>query len=557
MLKTYLALSTLFFAALFLLCYLWPPALWLMILVLPLFFLGLYDTLQKHHSLLRNFPLIGRGRWIMEALRPFFRQYFAESDTDGTPINRMFRNVVYQRAKGVPDAVPYGTRVDVNHSGYEWIGHSLSAITGQEVDELRVTIGGPDCRQPYSASILNISAMSFGALSRNAILALNRGANMGNFYHNTGEGGISPYHLEEGGDLVWQIGTGYFGCRTNEGNFDADKFREKAQLDTVKMIEIKLSQGAKPGHGGILPAGKNTEEIARIREVPAGVQVDSPPTHRAFNNPRGLMEFIAQLRELSSGKPIGFKLALGRESEFIALCKAMVSTGTTPDFITVDGGEGGTGAAPLEYTNSVGMPLREALAFVENCLIGFGLRERVKLIASGKVFTGFHLLKHLALGADLCNSARGMMLALGCVQSLTCHSDHCPTGVATQNPKLYKGLVVTDKAARVAQFHEKTLMATADLLGSTGLRHTRLLNRTHLHRRVSQFEIRRYDQIFPYVPAGSLLRPEHAPERYSAYLKEASPDSFQPNQEVTQIENSESNASDRKTEDQTIGAHMP
>ena len=543
MLKTYLTLSALFFAALFLLCYLWPPALWLMGLALPLFFVGLYDALQKRHSLWRNFPLIGRGRWVMEALRPFFRQYFAESDTDGTPISRMFRNVVYQRAKGVSDAVPYGTRVDVNRSGYEWIGHSLTALTGEQVDELRVTIGGPDCRQPYSASILNISAMSFGALSHNALLALNRGARLGGFYHNTGEGGISPYHLEEGGDLVWQIGTGYFGCRTSEGDFDADKFRDKARLDNVKMIEIKLSQGAKPGHGGILPACKNTEEIARIREVPVGVQVDSPPTHHAFDSPRGLMEFVGQLRELSGGKPIGFKLALGRESEFIAICKAMVATGITPDFITVDGGEGGTGAAPLEYTNSVGMPLREALALVENCLIGFDLRDRVKLIASGKIFTGFHLLKHLALGADLCNSARGMMLALGCVQSLTCHSDHCPTGVATQNPKLYKGLVVTDKAARVAQFHEKTLVATADLLGSAGLKHPRLLNRTHLHRRVSQFEIRRYDQIFPYVHPGSLLSPEQAPERYRCYLDEASPDAFQPNR------------SEFNTENQALGEH--
>ncbi|MEX2489612.1 MAG: glutamate synthase-related protein [Pseudomonadales bacterium] len=555
MLKTYLAWSTLFFAALSLLCYLWPPALWLMILALPLFLIGLYDTLQKRHSLWRNFPLIGRGRWVMEDLRPFFRQYFAESDTNGTPINRMFRSVVYQRAKGDSDTVPFGTRMDVNRSGYEWIGHSLSAITAQEVEELRVTIGGPDCRQPYRASILNISAMSFGALSRNAILALNRGAKSGNFYHNTGEGGISPYHLEDGADLVWQIGTGYFGCRNNEGNFDPEKFREKARLDTVKMIEIKLSQGAKPGHGGILPACKNTEEIARIREVPAGSEVDSPPTHRAFDSPRGLMEFIVQLRELSGGKPIGFKLALGRESEFVAICKAMVATGTTPDFITVDGGEGGTGAAPLEYANSVGMPLREALAFVENCLIGFNLRERVKLIASGKIFTGFHLIKHLALGADLCNSARGMMLALGCVQSLTCNTNRCPTGVTTQNPRLYKGLVVTDKAVRVAQFHGKTLQATAELLGSTGYKHPHLLNRTHLHRRVNQFEIRRYDQIFPYVPAGSLLDFDQAPEHYRHYLEEASPETFQPQQEVTRVEKAEPGPSERETENQPIGAN--
>lgn len=527
--KGLLPLALVVFAAL-----LWPIFLWLLLILVPLWGLGVYDRLQTGHSLRRNFPIIARGRWCLEWLRPYFRQYFAESDTDGTPINRMFRSVVYQRAKGASDSVPFGTRVDVNRSGYEWIGHSLMAITAGEVDPLRVIVGGPQCRQPYDASVLNISAMSFGALSQNAILALNRGAKAGGFYHNTGEGGISPYHLEPGGDLVWQIGTGYFGCRDARGHFDPEAFRDKSGWSAVKMIELKLSQGAKPGHGGILPADKNSNEIARIRAVEPGTQVDSPPRHSAFGTPIEMMQFIQQLRELSGGKPVGFKLALGRESEFVALCKAMVETGIAPDFITVDGGEGGTGAAPLEYTNSVGMPLREALAFVENCLIGFDLRKDIRLIASGKILTGFHLIKHLALGADICNSARGMMLALGCVQSLTCNSNRCPTGVATQDPMLYRGLVVKDKATRVAQFHAKTLAATADLLGSTGMSHSRLLNRTHVHRRISQAGVKRYDQIFPYIPRGSLCS-DDPPEDFRVYMKEAVATSFEPCCQVTEM----------------------
>jgi len=434
----------------------WPGAWWLLAPLLPLVAVGLLDMVQKRHSIRRNFPLIGRGRWMMESLRPYIRQYLIESDTDGAPISRMYRSIVYQRAKTAMDSVPFGTRVDTYRDGYEWIGHSMGAIDADDVGDLRVTVGGPDCTQPYNASIFNISAMSYGALSPNAILAMNLGAKEGGFAQNTGEGSISEFHLEHGGDLIWQIGTAYFGCRTSDGRFCADTFRERAALDSVKMIEIKLSQGAKPGHGGILPAEKNTPTIARARDVPPGTQVNSPPRHSAFDSPRGLMEFIQQLRELSGGKPIGFKLAIGRESEFMAICKAMVATGITPDFITVDGSEGGTGAAPLEYTNSVGMPLRDALALVDNCLIGFGIRARIKVIASGKVFTGFHLVKHLALGADLCNSARGMMLATGCVHSLTCNSNHCPSGVATQNPSLYQAVVVSDKAPRVTRYHHGT-----------------------------------------------------------------------------------------------------
>jgi glutamate synthase domain-containing protein 2 len=369
--------------------------------------------------------------------------------------------------------------------------------------------------------------MSFGALSPHAVLALNLGARRGGFAHNTGEGGISPYHLEHGGDLVWQIGTGYFGCRDRQGRFSPERFAEQARLDVVKMVEIKLSQGAKPGHGGILPATKNTPEIARIRGVEPHTRVVSPALHSAFSTPLELMEFIARLRELSGGKPVGIKLSIGRESEFLSLCKAMVESGIHPDFITVDGGEGGTGAAPLEYTNSIGMPLREALALVVNCLIGFGLRDQVKVIASGKIFTGFHLVKHLALGADLCNSARGMMFALGCVHSLSCNSNRCPTGVTTQDPRLYRGLVVEEKARRVARYHAGTVRATAEIIASAGLRHPRELNRSHIHRRVSQREVRRYDEIYPYIPEGSLLG-ESIPAAMRLAMAEADARSFAP-----------------------------
>jgi glutamate synthase domain-containing protein 2 len=513
----------------------WPPILWALLICLPMMIVGLYDMLQSHHAIRRNFPLFGRGRWLMEGLRPYIRQYLLESDTDGTPISRMFRDIVYQRAKGARDTVPFGTRIDTYRTGYEWMGHSLSAIDVKSFDaDLRVMIGGPDCSQPYSSSILNISAMSFGALSQNAILALNQGAQLGGFSHNTGEGGISSHHLKHGGDLVWQIGTGYFGCRDKQGDFSAQEFSHRANLDVVRMIEIKLSQGAKPGHGGILPAEKNTAEIAAIRGVEVGTQVNSPPAHSTFDSPLGLVKFIDQLRSLSNGKPVGFKLCIGRQSEFVAICKAMIETNIYPDFITVDGGEGGTGAAPLEYTNSIGMPLREAVAFVDDCLTGFGIRQHIRIIASGKILSGFHLVKILALGADICNSARGMMLALGCVHSLSCNSNKCPTGVATQNPKLYRGLVVSDKSQRVAQFHEKTVHASAEIIASAGMCHTTELNRTNIYRRTSQNCIQRYDQIFPYIESGSLLSDE-IPKAFKLYMEEASSESFQPQQYLTRI----------------------
>lgn len=509
---------------------------WLTACVLLVWLVAIHDAFQSQHSIMRNFPFVGRARWLIEALRPFIQQYVLETETSGTPINRMFRTIVYQRAKNNRDSVPFGTQIDTYRDGYEFIGHSLSALDIKEMDhDPRVKIGGPACRQPYKASLLNVSAMSFGALSRNAIKALNKGAKLGQFYHNTGEGGLTPYHLENGGDIVWQIGTGYFGCRTKDGKFDPDLFKQSASHPQVKMIEIKLSQGAKPGHGGILPADKNSAEIARIRLVEPGTEVISPPTHNAFSNPIELIKFVDQLRRLTDGKPIGFKLALGRKSEFIAICKAMVEAGITPDFITVDGGEGGTGAAPLEYSNSIGFPLREALAFVDDCLVGFGLRQHIKIIASGKIITAFHLTKNLALGADLCNSARGMMLALGCVQSLSCNTNRCPTGVATQDPKLEKGLVVTDKAQRVYQFHRKTILAMVDILSSTGHATPSALNRTHIFRRVDQQTVKRYDEIFPLTRPGSFLA-EPYPDNYALHIKEASATTFKPINLLAEIE---------------------
>ncbi len=515
----------------------WPLFWWLTLILVPLLFMAVVDASQTKQTIRRNFPLLGRGRYYVEAIRPFIRQYLMESDIDGAPINRMFRSVVYQRAKGERDSVPFGTKVDVYRDGYEWISHSMAAKDLHHLDtNFRVLVGGSDCRQPYSASIFNISAMSFGALSSNAIEALNKGAQQAGCYHNTGEGSISPYHEKHDGDLVWQIGTSYFGCRDDNGNFNPLMFQQKATQARVKMIEIKLSQGAKPGHGGILPADKNTDEIAAIRHVSAHTQVDSPPAHTAFSTPKELLEFVQQLRDLSDGKPVGFKLCVGRRSEFASICKAMLITGIKPDFITVDGGEGGTGAAPLEYSNSIGMPLRDGLAFVCDMLTGFGLKQEIKVIASGKIISAFHLVKNLALGADICNSARGNMMALGCVQSLICNTNECPTGVATQDQRLSKGLVVKDKAQRVYKFHHETVKATADIIASAGLSHTQQLNRGYIFRRVDQADIRRYDEIYPYLEANCLTDEAHIPKRYIQTMAEASPDTFVPDYDLSWVD---------------------
>ena len=434
--------------------------------IILLMIVGWYNTIQKKHTILRNFPVLGYFRYLFESISPEIQQYFIERSTDGKPFSRNQRSLVYQRAKNIDSSTPFGTQLDLNHNNYEGIKHSIfPAKVNEELP--RVIVGGPDCRQPYSASLFNVSAMSFGSLSENAVRALNIGAKKGNFYQNTGEGGLTEYHLQ-GGDIVWQIGTGYFGCRNSEGNFDAEKFAEKANFSSVKMIEIKLSQGAKPGHGGVLPAAKNTEQIARIRGVIPHTMILSPPNHSAFSDARGLVHFIKLLRELSNGKPIGFKLCIGNTAEFEAICHEMISEDCYPDFITVDGAEGGTGAAPLEFSDGVGMPFEPALIFVNKTLVDLNIRSKIRVIGSGKIISGYSILHAIALGADMCNSARGFMFSLGCIQALRCHNNQCPTGVATQDKMLMKGLVVTDKSERVYHFHKNTLHAANELLAAAG-----------------------------------------------------------------------------------------
>ncbi len=483
---------------------LWPAGLWSLVVVAPLAGLGLYDALQKKHTILRTFPILGHGRFLFEMVRPEIQQYFIESNIDAHPIEREFRAVVYQRAKGELETKPFGTERDVYKVGYEWAAHSLRSAAAPP-DELRVRVGSSQCAKPCDASLLNISAMSFGALSSAAIRALNEGAAMGGFLHNTGEGGVSDHHLAGGGALVWQIGTGYFGCRRPDGSFDPERFAQTASLEQVAMVEVKLSQGAKPSHGGVLPACKVTREIARIRGVEPGRTVISPARHSAFATPVQLLEFLQQLRELCGGKPVGFKLCIGREIELLALCKAIRETGVTPDFITVDGGEGGTGAAPLEFSNSLGMPARDAWVFARNALVGAGLKDEIRLLASGKILTGFHMLRALALGADACNSARGFMLALGCIQALRCNTDRCPTGVATQNPSLVAGLVVEDKRLRVARFHKETLRSFRELLGAMGVASPGELDPSMIYRRIGDMRVRSYAELYDFLEPGALL----------------------------------------------------
>ena len=482
----------------------WPPVLYALVILVPLFLLGLRDSLQRKRALLRNYPIIGRGRYLLEEFRPEIQQYFVETNIEGKPFSREFRSVVYQRAKGALQTHPFGTQREVYNEGYEWMNHSLAPKHAPD-KEPRVEIGAGRCKQPYMASHLNISAMSYGSLSKNAILALNKGAKAGGFCHNTGEGGVSPHHLSPGGDLTWQIGTGYFGCRTEAGAFSPERFKDRSQLPSVKMIEIKLSQGAKPAHGGILPAAKVTKEVAEIRGVPLGEDVLSPPGHSTFHSPKSLLEFIAQLRELSGGKPVGFKLCVGRRAEFLSICKAMLESDIRPDFITVDGAEGGTGAAPLEFANSVGTPLREGLLFVHNALVGCGLRKDIRVIASGKIVTGFHMIRAMALGADLCNSARAMMFAIGCIQARRCNQNDCPVGVATGNPALGAALDVDDKAERVARYHSETIFAFLELIGAAGLDSPDQIAPEHVYRRVAHNKIQNYPTLFNYLKPGELL----------------------------------------------------
>ena len=502
--RAFLAASAASLACVAGLAWFWAPALWALVVLVPLIARGVADMLQTRQAIRRNFPLVGHGRYLLEQLRPEINQYFVESNSDGKPFSRNDRSVVYQRAKGELDSLPFGTQRDVYAPGYEWINHSLAPVH-PDPGVGRVLVGGPGCTQPYSASLFNVSAMSYGSLSRNAVLALNGGARIGGFAHNTGEGGLSPWHLEPGGDLIWQIGTGYFSCRTKDGRFSLDEFTGRATLPNVKMIEIKLSQGAKPGHGGILPAAKLTPEIVAIRGVVPGQDVISPPAHTAFSTPAGLLAFVNLLREASGGKPVGFKLCVGKRHEFLGVVKAMIETGIYPDFITVDGGEGGTGAAPMEFSDSVGTPLNEGLSFVHNTLVGAGVREHIRVIASGKVNTGFQIATKVALGADMCNAARAMMFALGCIQALRCNTNKCPTGIATQDPELMHGLVVGDKAERVARYHKETVKSFLDVLGAAGLDAPRSLKPWYVMKRVGSGDVRSYHELYPDVEPGSLL----------------------------------------------------
>ena len=505
------------------------PLLYLGLLVTPpLLLLGLYDLRQPHHSILRNYPVLGHLRFLLEGAGPELHQYFVESNTNGRPFDRDQRSLIYRRAKDIEGVKPFGTELDVYEPGYGFISHSARPrpMVEDPARNLRVEVGGPHCRQPYSASILNISAMSFGALSANAIRALNTGARMGGFAHNTGEGGFSRYHREPGGDIVWQIGTGYFGCRDKNGGFDPEMFSEQASIDQVKMIELKMSQGAKPGHGGILPAAKVTHEISEARKVPEGQDCFSPPGHSAFDTPLEMVEFIASLRERSGGKPVGFKLCIGDPRELFAICKAMLETEITPDFITVDGGEGGTGAAPQVFSDRMGFPLREGLLLVQNALVGTGLRDKVRLAASGMRMAGYEMASAMALGADWCNVARGFMFSVGCIQSQSCHTNRCPVGVATQDARLQRALVVDEKAPRAYNFHKNTVGGLAEMTAACGLDHPNQFMPLHLYERISTHEVRRFDQIYHFAEPGQLLRGEMA-EYIRPFWELARADSFE------------------------------
>lgn len=516
----------------------WPAWGWGVGVFGALTLLGIWDVLQKRSTLRRNYPVLAHFRYGLESVGPEIRQYFIEGDTAEVPFSRQQRALVYQRAKNVSDVVPFGSQQDIYGVDYEWINHSMAPARIDSHD-FRVTIGA-ESAQPYSASVFNISAMSFGALSANAIRALNEGARRGGFYHDTGEGSISPYHREQGGDLVWEIGSGYFGCRDEQGRFDEARFIENARTPQVKMIEIKLSQGAKPGHGGVLPAAKVTREISLTRGVPMGHDCVSPAQHSAFSTPRGLLEFVARLREASGGKPTGFKLAIGHPWEWFGIAKAMQETGVLPDFIVVDGAEGGTGAAPAEFIDHVGVPMHEALLLVHNTLVGLNLRDRIRIGAAGRIISAFDIARTMALGADWCNSGRGFMFALGCIQSMSCHNDRCPTGVATQNPDRWQKLHVPDKAVRVQQFHDNTLKALRDLLCAAGLTHPQQLGPEHILRRMSPIEVRSLAALYRFLRPGELVNdiPSHAV--FKDFWAEARSDSFAPPARVRALQDSKS-----------------
>jgi glutamate synthase domain-containing protein 2 len=502
-------------------------SLWWLTAAVPLFILSLLAIRDFFHStdtLRRNYPLTVRFRYLLEWLGPFMRSYIIESDEDTRPFSRDSRSMVYTRSLGQGSPKPFGSELDFDAPGYTWIHHSIAARPKSDT-LFRVTIGGSQCTKPYSASVLNVSAMSFGALGANAIEALNLGAKLGNFAHDTGEGGFSRYHRKHGGDIIWEIGSGYFGCRTEDGVFDPQKFRDQATEDQVKMVEIKLSQGAKPGHGGMLPGAKVTPEIAEARGVPAYEDCISPNHHTAFSTPVGLLEFTAQLRDLSGGKPSGFKLCIGHPWEFLAICKAMVKTGIYPDFIVIDGGEGGTGAAPHELPDHVGMPLVDGLAFAQAALVGSGLRDKVSLGASGKVVSGFYMARAMALGADWCNTARGFMFSLGCVQSMRCHTGTCPTGITTQDPMRQRAVVVPHHAERVRNFHDATVEKLTEIVAAAGVDHPSDLQPAHLYMRLSPNEIRSAAELYPQLSPGELIdQPENTP--FAQLWTSADPDTF-------------------------------
>ncbi|MFE9552066.1 FMN-binding glutamate synthase family protein [Streptomyces sp. NPDC006692] len=486
---------------------------------------GTYDLLQRRHSVLRNYPVLGHLRFLMEAVRPEMQQYFIERDYDGRPFDRDTRSAVYERAKGTADQDPFGSELDVYEPGYEFFTHSVAPVPVPD-EPPRVRLGGPDCSHPYDMSLLNVSAMSFGSLSAQAVLALNRGAAEGGFAHDTGEGGISEYHLRHGGDLVWEIGTGYFGCRTADGDFDAEEFARKAATDSVRCVSLKLSQGAKPGKGGVLPGAKVTAEIARVRDVPRGQTVISPNHHRVFSTPRELVRFIGRMRELAGGKPTGFKLCVGSRRDVLAICKAMLDEDITPDFIVVDGAEGGTGAAPVEFVDHVGTPLTEGLGIVHNALVGAGLRDRVRIGASGKVATGADIVKRLIQGADYTNAARAMMFAVGCIQSRRCHTNHCPVGVATQDPQRGRALDVEDKYRRVRRFQEATVHSAMEIMASLGVSDPAMLRPHMLRRRTSYHSVASYAELHTWLQPGQLLSPASLPEEWAGSWKTSDPDSF-------------------------------
>ncbi|MDE2379816.1 FMN-binding glutamate synthase family protein [Bradyrhizobium sp.] len=488
--------------------------------------LGVRDLLQKSHAVLRNYPISAHLRFLLEEIRPEMRQYFFESEKDGMPFSRDTRAVVYQRAKMELDKRPFGTQEDVYREGYEWMHHSVAPKTRAE-EKFRITIGGPDCAKPYSASVFNISAMSFGALSPNAVRALNAGARKGGFAHDTGEGGVSSYHREMGGDLIWEIGSGYFSCRNKDGSFNPDLFARVSSEDQIKMVELKISQGAKPGHGGVLPAAKVSEEIAKIRGVSMDEDCISPASHRAFSTPVGMMQFIAEMRRLSGGKPAGFKLCIGHKWEFLAICKAMLQTGIYPDFIVVDGNEGGTGAAPLEFMDHLGTPMREGVNFVHNALVGINARGRIRIGASGKIATAFDMARAMALGADWCNSARGFMFSLGCIQSLSCHTDRCPTGVTTQDPTRARALYVPLKIERVHNYHHATLHSLSELIAAAGLEHPQELRPIHFSQRTSTTEVKSFAELYPALRPGELIDGTDD-SRFRDAWRLAQADSFQP-----------------------------